>query len=204
MSCLHGWLHYPHELNADTAIITQPSTTPAVIPGTNVSLSVLAGGGGAISYAWRYSNGSRLAGNRFSGVTAPVLTIGPVLEADNGSSFSCVVTGGDSGIFISSQAAGLVLGKDRLTLSVLTCTHFHSHHSTLHHVTYQFDKHRWKQCHFCMHCCGSGDPLHNMEHDIIGSPPSTRGPVLPVHSPQHPVPWSSVYGPSWRVLVHCG
>ena len=70
----------------------------------------MAGGGGAISYAWQYSNGSQLSGDRFQGVSSPVLTIGPVLEADNRSSLNCVVTNG-AGISIASQMASILLGE---------------------------------------------------------------------------------------------
>ena len=96
-------------------IVTQPSHQCGVLPGSTASFSVGAvhvagGGGGAISYAWQYSNGSHLAGNRFLGTSNSTLTVSPVLEADNGSAFICIVTGG-SGVSIPSQTVVLSVGE---------------------------------------------------------------------------------------------
>ena len=98
-------------LPTDTAILTQPSNLIGVILGSNVTLSIVAGGGGAIGYAWQYSNGSQLPpGGRFQGVSSPVLTIGPASQTDNGSSFSCLVING-AGVSIASQVATVLLGE---------------------------------------------------------------------------------------------
>ena len=99
-------------LNIDAVIVTQPSSQE-VVPGSSASfsvgaVSVVAGGGGPISYMWQYSNGSQLTGGRFQGTNSSTLTIAPVLAADNGSSFICTVVGG-AGIYEISQAAGLTL-----------------------------------------------------------------------------------------------
>ncbi|KAL5510747.1 hypothetical protein EMCRGX_G006348 [Ephydatia muelleri] len=109
-------------LVVDTAILTQPSNLIGVILGSNVTLSIVAGGGGAIGYAWQYSNGSQLPpGGRFQGVSSPVLTIGPASQADNGSSFSCLVTNG-AGVSIASQVATVLLASTPIVTAPPTNT----------------------------------------------------------------------------------
>ena len=106
-------------------IVTQPSHQCGVLLGSTASFSVGAvhvagGGGGAISYAWQYSNSSHLAGNRFLGTSNSTFIISPVLEADNGSTFICIVTGG-SGVSIPSQTAILMLGEFGQSLAIHCC-----------------------------------------------------------------------------------
>ena len=99
----------------DIVIVTQPSNQCGVVPGSNTSfsvgaVSVVAGGGGPISYMWQYSNGSQLTGDRFQGTNSSTLTIAPVFMGDGGSSFICTVTG-ESTISLTSQAVILMLGE---------------------------------------------------------------------------------------------
>ena len=71
-------------------ITTNPTSQLNVVPGTNVTFTVVATGSD-LTYQWQQNGGNLSDGVKFSGTTTPTLTVMNVMEEDEGN-FTCVVT----------------------------------------------------------------------------------------------------------------
>ena len=71
-------------------ITTNPMSQLNVVPGTNVTFTVVATGSD-LTYQWQRNGGNLTDGVKFSGTTTPTLTVMNVMEEDEGN-FTCVVT----------------------------------------------------------------------------------------------------------------
>ena len=80
------------EVIASPQITTQPIPSQTVCSGNSVSLSTTATGAG-LTYQWFKGAIALSDGGNISGATSPTLTLNPVSVLDDGSDYSCEITG---------------------------------------------------------------------------------------------------------------